>query len=247
MVTGSKFCLCCAALTTLLLVSSLLPLSRPSTTSSNTMEHLFSHVEPTFFAAMGKRMIRCGRKTYQSDETFSTITSRRYFLSYFGTTPWVCSFLWAMLKPFETMPRGVKPCHLLWALMFMKVYATETVHAGIAGCDEKTFRKWSWLFVKGISQLETCFVSVCLCMFCLNLSCFHSIDHRPVLGLSSSLDVGRRSSVNGHRRLSVISCCSHLSSCCHLLFLVYHRLSPSRSFGAIASLVPWLVTSALSP
>ena len=224
MVTGSKFCLCCAALTTLLLVSSLLPLSRPSTTSSNTMEHLFSHVEPTFFAAMGKRMIRRGRKTYRSDETFSTITSRRYFLSYFGTTPWVCSFLWAMLKPFETMPRGVKPCHLLWALMFMKVYATETVHAGIARCDEKTFRKWSWLFVKGISQLETCFVSVCLCMFCLNLSCFHSINHRPVLGLSSSLDVGRQSMVVVNHQSSVVAVISHLVVISSFLsIIIYHH------------------------
>ena len=122
----------------------------------------------TFFAAMGKRMIRRNRKTYRSDDTVSSNTSMRFFLTFFGTTPWVCSLLWAMLKPFETMPRGVKPCHLLWALMFMKVYATETVHASIAGCDEKTFRKWSWIFVEGIAGLEASFVSVnSCCHYCL--------------------------------------------------------------------------------
>ena len=59
------------------------------------------------------------------------------------------------------MPKGVQPFHLLWGLIFMKVYATEAVHCKIVNSpDEKTFRKWSLLFVKEISYLESEIVSL---------------------------------------------------------------------------------------
>jgi hypothetical protein len=40
--------------------------------------------------------------------------------------------------------------------MFMKLYCSETVHCIIAGgeVDEKTFRKWSWIFVDAIAALH---------------------------------------------------------------------------------------------
>jgi hypothetical protein len=45
--------------------------------------------------------------------------------------------------------------HLLWALVFLKVYATEEIHCAIAGWpNADTFRKYSWYFVRKISELE---------------------------------------------------------------------------------------------
>ncbi len=38
--------------------------------------------------------------------------------------------------------------------VFLKVYATEHVNAAIVSADEKTFRKWSWRFVKLIKDLK---------------------------------------------------------------------------------------------
>lgn len=84
-----------------------------------------------------------------------SLTSDRRFRSTFGTTPEVCAVIWNMLDPYSTMEDAASPKHLLWALMFLKVYAKESIHcAMVGGVDEKTFRKWAWYFVEHISYLE---------------------------------------------------------------------------------------------
>ena len=91
----------------------------------------------------------------------SAITHERKFRSNFGTSPEVWATIWNLLDPYTTMPtKGLSPKHLLWALMFLKVYAKESIHCSMAGGgDEKTFRKWVWLFVYKISFLESAVVS----------------------------------------------------------------------------------------
>jgi hypothetical protein len=90
--------------------------------------------------------------------TVSSVENRR-FRGQFGTTPEICAILWDMISPHEIMPTGVKCCHLLWALMFMKLYASEHVLCSMANCDEKTFRKWAWMFVSALGDLSTEYVS----------------------------------------------------------------------------------------
>ncbi|KAF0702403.1 hypothetical protein AaE_015956 [Aphanomyces astaci] len=80
----------------------------------------------------------------------TSTTNARRFVALFGTTLYVTSVLWAKLEPH---PRGGQPRHLLWALMFLKVYGTEHVHATIAAVDEKTYRKWSWTYIKALEDL----------------------------------------------------------------------------------------------
>ena len=82
-----------------------------------------------------------------------------HFKATFGTSPFICAMLWNMIKPSVDMPRGVAPTHLLMALMFLKLYCSESVHATISGVDHQTFRKWSWLFVDEIARLEAEVVS----------------------------------------------------------------------------------------
>jgi hypothetical protein len=83
----------------------------------------------------------------------------------FGTSPEMCARLWRMLDPFASIPKGVHQRHLLWALMFLKLYCAESVLCTLAGgetgqaVDEKTFRKWCWLFVEAISDLQYSVVS----------------------------------------------------------------------------------------
>jgi hypothetical protein len=83
----------------------------------------------------------------------------------FGTSPEMCTRLWQMIDPFVSMPNGVHPRHLLWALMLLKLYCAESVLCTLAGGengrapDEKTFRKWCWLFVEAISDLQFSVVS----------------------------------------------------------------------------------------
>jgi hypothetical protein len=75
--------------------------------------------------------------------------------SVFGALPKVCIVLWNKIDPFKTMPMGVHPKHLLWALCFLTVYDTEHNSSHRVGkVDKKTHRKWSELFVEAISYLE---------------------------------------------------------------------------------------------
>ena len=84
----------------------------------------------------------------------------RRFRAFFGASPEVCSQLWDHLSPSETINRLARPKHLLWALIFLKVYASESVLCTLVSCpDEKTFRKWTRIFVDEISYLENSIVS----------------------------------------------------------------------------------------
>lgn len=83
-----------------------------------------------------------------------TVFNRRW-MSAFGAYPDVCCILWNEVKPHSTMPNGVEPKHLLWGLIFLNIYDTEeNIALRVGDVDEKTFRKWSHLFVDAISYLE---------------------------------------------------------------------------------------------
>jgi hypothetical protein len=82
-------------------------------------------------------------------------TFNRRWKSAFGASPEVCCLLWNKINPYKTMPTGVDPKHLLWALYFLTVYDTEHNSAHSLGkVDEKTYQKWLELFVDAISHLE---------------------------------------------------------------------------------------------
>ena len=95
----------------------------------------------------------------------SRVIRDRRFRSLFGITPLVCSRVWSLLG--SQLLKRASPQLLLWALLFLKIYASESVNAVLSGADEKTFRKWQWIFVKKIASLQV--VSRCnfifLCAF----------------------------------------------------------------------------------
>lgn len=101
----------------------------------------------------------------------------RRLRSFFGAGVVVILDAWYRMAAQDLIPDGGKFYHLLWALMFMKIYSSESTMCGHAGgVDPKTWRKWIWPFVRGLSDLEYtvvrffCFcsrpVSV-LCSYCL--------------------------------------------------------------------------------
>ena len=114
-----------------------------------------------------------------SRRTGSTFSRR--FLAAFGAPPHVVSAAWNMIVANGSLdelgPRSRKPVHLLWALMWMKGYATETENASRAKCCETTFRKWSWFYIERLANLDQELV-------CVVLPCQHSND---VLTNTSSL------------------------------------------------------------
>ena len=96
-------------------------------------------------------------------------TRQRRFSAWFHSTPREVAITWNLLclegYLDELGPNSVNPDHLLWALMFMKVYTNETVFCSIAGCCEKTFRKWVWFYMEAIANLDVKVVSLYLLFF----------------------------------------------------------------------------------
>jgi hypothetical protein len=94
-------------------------------------------------------------------------------VSFFGVTPAVCVQVWNLLQ-FPVLQSATndlayaKPAeHLLWALLFLKKYGDEREMSLIAGgkdgpVNEKTFRKWSHIFVSFIAGLLYDVVSLLL-------------------------------------------------------------------------------------
>jgi hypothetical protein len=76
------------------------------------------------------------------------------FHTLIGTSPILCSHLWGRLDPTVEISGAARPKHLLWALLFLRHYGTEILNSTVTGADEKTFRKWVWLFVNSISNLH---------------------------------------------------------------------------------------------
>ena len=83
------------------------------------------------------------------------------FRAFFGTTVQMCAILWKQLNDHSFLPeRSHQHKHLLWALMFLKIYGTEHVMVKLAGCkSEKTFRKWTNVYIIALSNLTSSVVS----------------------------------------------------------------------------------------
>jgi len=75
----------------------------------------------------------------------------RKFTAFFGTSPMICAIVWHLLR--ETRPDGSTPEHLLWALLLLKRYTIENVNAILVKTSEKTFRKWSHIFINLLASI----------------------------------------------------------------------------------------------
>jgi hypothetical protein len=100
-------------------------------------------------------------------ESGSEVVFERRWMSFFGVDAVVCVDTWTRIgidlnNAEDPADKSAEPVHLLWALLFLKQYGTEAQLAAHAGAvDEKTFRKWSHLFVKKRSYLMCDVVSFC--------------------------------------------------------------------------------------
>jgi hypothetical protein len=89
-------------------------------------------------------------------------TIKRRWATNFATSPLVCSIVWDMLKPEEWGENRVELKYLLWTMHFMKTYKKESDICGQVRCDEKTLRKWVWLFMERIAELAEDVVRICV-------------------------------------------------------------------------------------
>lgn len=82
----------------------------------------------------------------------NTPTAKRRFASHFGASAQVVSYIWSEIN--QQNPEKVRQVHLLWALLFLKVYSAEAVLAGMVKVNEKTFRTWVWIVLGKLSSLS---------------------------------------------------------------------------------------------
>jgi hypothetical protein len=74
------------------------------------------------------------------------------FKRLFGVRPCICGRVWLLVE--SALPTGAGHRHLLWTLYFLKHYSKEAVNAAFARCDEKTYRKWCWMVMRAIADLD---------------------------------------------------------------------------------------------
>ena len=73
------------------------------------------------------------------------------YRQFFGLSPEVTCVAWnAISKP--TVHAKLLPKHLLWALLFLKQYSNEGVLSSIVRTTPKTYRKWIWIVIEGLSS-----------------------------------------------------------------------------------------------
>lgn len=82
----------------------------------------------------------------------SNIQNQQRFKEIYGVSPATFQIIWETLIP--NLMEGCLPKLLFWTLLFLKVYATETVTKSIIGVDERTFRSWTRYVIKQLCALN---------------------------------------------------------------------------------------------
>mmetsp|Transcript_2828 Transcript_2828/g.5293 ORF Transcript_2828/g.5293 Transcript_2828/m.5293 type:complete len:149 (-) Transcript_2828:623-1069(-) len=121
-------------------------------------------IKPSTFFQRGLTLVFCGHELIQNIEL--NATNYRHFRSHYGVSPGTCAVCWNLIE--HTLPRNLVYTHLLWALMFLKVYGTESVLSTKCNCDEKTFRTKVWIILKAIDSMKSSVVSSYICSFLIN-------------------------------------------------------------------------------
>lgn len=98
---------------------------------------------------------RLGREVMNRKPGGSAIVFEVRYISFFGVNVDVTVTAWHILQADadnDADLKKIRPNHLLWGLMFLKLYGVETELSSLAGgIDEQTFRHWSQLVVKKLS------------------------------------------------------------------------------------------------
>ena len=108
-----------------------------------------------------------------------TDSEHHCFHSILGASFKTISELWNMLNPINNISNRAQPKHLLWTMVFLKVYKSEPVHLQLTGCkSHDTFQQWVLRFGLAIADLESkvivfenCFKNWCgrtQCLICID-------------------------------------------------------------------------------
>lgn len=104
----------------------------------------FVSLSPEVFYAIGCQILQRSSQNQNGAQ-------KRRFRAFFGVSPKICPIVWNALV--SKVPPSCQPRFLLWALLFLKIYASEHVHSNIVGSDEEGFRKLAWRLVNILADL----------------------------------------------------------------------------------------------
>ena len=91
------------------------------------------NISPAVFEEIGDQI-------FSRAHGLSFTTRIRRFSALFGVSPNVCAYVWAII--YKNLPNFTELDHLIWANLFLKIYATEFVNCVLTGPDCKAYRKW---------------------------------------------------------------------------------------------------------
>lgn len=109
-----------------------------------------------------------GRKVARIRYSRSEKVRERRFKAEFGVPPYIATVAWEMLEDSSFLKdnnpgqKPPNPEHMLWALLLLKKYSRIESLANTVGADEKTFRKWSKLYLEALAELDSHLVSFVL-------------------------------------------------------------------------------------
>lgn len=102
---------------------------------------------------MGEEVFRTeGYENIHHSNGCSEQVGLQRFTDFFGASPLVCSIIWDAISNANAHPHGSRPKYFLAALHFLRVYNIETVNRALFNHDEKTLRKWVWMYISIIAR-----------------------------------------------------------------------------------------------
>ncbi len=126
---------------------------------------LYNRVNPQLddVYQLGKELMNRSRNAVGS--THKGGTEDRRFRAFYGISALSALDTWERLQAQNLTPAGGKFLHLLWTLLFFKLYGVEAdvcAHAGgrYGAIDPKTLRKWIWPMVDALEELQYSVVSM---------------------------------------------------------------------------------------
>jgi hypothetical protein len=114
-------------------------------------------ISPDKFYREGQKMI--------TRSSVDNLSGQRRFLSHYGVSPQIVSILWDSIL--LNLPPKCCSIHLLWCLLFLKVYASEAILSSIVGTNEKKYREHVWPVMRAIAALRVSTVSFLIAPQCL--------------------------------------------------------------------------------
>lgn len=110
-----------------------------------------SKLSPCLFLSYGREIVSSGKG-------LSTKTKHRTFMDFFSVTPLVSDIAWRKMGAF--LPQKSSSYHLLWILLFIKIFANEHAHVALNAVDEDNFRLWARRFVSLLRNIRILSISL---------------------------------------------------------------------------------------